>query len=126
MHPGPYTPQFLPAPRPLFRDSRQLVRATALVWVLAALATLVVGIVQSGREADRLERYRAGELPASRLDDSFNYGFVPGGSTLLTAALSIGGLVLVIVATFRLSKNHQALGRPGTRFGPGWAIAGWL
>ena len=34
--------------------------------------------------------------------------------------------VLTVIWQWRLAKNHQQLGRPGTSLGPGWAIGGWF
>lgn len=42
-----------------------------------------------------------------------------GGAVLVTG-------VLVIIWMWRAAKNNQALGRERPRFGPGWAIGGWL
>ena len=126
MYPGPYPQPYAYPPRAPFRDSRTLVRTAVLLWVLASIVALIGGLAQAQRSADQLARYKAGELPASSLSATYRFGILGGGATLLTAIFSIGGLVMVIVATFRLAKNHQALGRPGTRWTPGWAIAGWL
>ena len=44
----------------------------------------------------------------------------------LVGGLTIAVFVLTIVWQWRLAKNHELLGRPGTTFGPGWAIGAWF
>jgi hypothetical protein len=126
VYPAPYPQHYAYAARPPFRDGRQLVRAAAAFWVLGSVVGLITMFVAASRNADRLARYRAGQAPASSLDGSVRFQFVTLGSGLVAGALGLAGFVLVIVAMFRLAKNHQALGRPGTRWTRGWAIGGWL
>jgi heme/copper-type cytochrome/quinol oxidase subunit 2 len=47
-------------------------------------------------------------------------------ATGIMAFITFVLLVLVIVWTYRASKNNDALGRPYPRLTSGWAIAGWL
>lgn len=57
------------------------------------------------------------------LDSSYvTYSFL----STVAGLPALAATVLLIVLSFRLAKNHQAMGRVGGRFGPGWAIAGWL
>jgi hypothetical protein len=44
----------------------------------------------------------------------------------LSSAGSLLSLALVVIVTWRLAKTHEHLGRPGTRWTPGWTIAGRL
>lgn len=51
--------------------------------------------------------------------------FLAFGS-MLSGGLTIAVFVLTVVWQWRLAKNHEQLGRPGTSLGPGWAIGGWF
>ena len=68
-------------------------------------------------------RYEDGRVSASTLDQAD--GFV-ALATFATGGLTIAILVLTIVWEWRLAHNHELLGRPGTTFGPGWAIGAWF
>jgi hypothetical protein len=126
VYPAPYPSPYAYPVRPPFRDNRQLVRIAAGLWVLSAVVGLVTLLVAANRTADRLAEYRAGTIPASSLSGSFDFQLVTIGTGLLAGALGLASFVLVIIAMFRLAKNQQALGRPGTRWTPGWAIGGWF
>ncbi len=105
-----------------WRPNRSLARATAIAYGASALAApvLVWGLV---RLRDALVAHRRGEIDQERLDTvTQQYLAINGVASLV----QVTSLVLVIVLTWRLAKNHELLGRPGTRFGPGWGIAGWL
>ena len=47
-------------------------------------------------------------------------------ATGIVSLLSFAILVLIIIWTYRATKNNEALGRMYPRLKPGWAIAGWL
>lgn len=101
-----------------WRDNRRFVRIACAIWVCGAAIGGAVSVASASRA---LDRYRNGEPVGSGL------GLAKGSGWLSLLGLSsIGGLVMIIIATFRLAKSHQALGRPSTRWGPGWAIAGRL
>jgi hypothetical protein len=68
---------------------------------------------------------RAGQFVniLQRAEDTDDY--VSAASSLFVLAQFVIA-VLFIVWMFRAAKNHEALGRSNTRFGPGWAIGGWF
>lgn len=105
-----------PAPPP-WRDNRRFARLAAAMW---AGGTVVQGI---GQAAIRLPRYDDLRTGSATPFGTFATGSILGaiGSLLATA-----GLVCVIVATWRLVRSNEQLGRPGATWGPGWAIAGHL
>jgi hypothetical protein len=41
-------------------------------------------------------------------------------------ALIVITVITFMIWMFRAAKNNEALARPAPRFGPGWAIGGWL
>jgi hypothetical protein len=45
---------------------------------------------------------------------------------IVVAGVSIAVIVLTIIWQWRLAKNHERLGRPGTTLRAGWAIGGWF
>jgi hypothetical protein len=86
--------------------------------VVYAIATLFGqrGLIPSSRlDLSRLDLSRLLELD-DRIDTL--------NDTNLALVVITG--VAFIVWTFRAAKNNAALGRAGARFGPGWAIAGWV
>jgi hypothetical protein len=108
-HPAP-----LPTSTPAAADDhRRLARITAAV----ALASSLLAAATSEAVLDSsMQRLRDG----NRRD---------AGTQALSGLASAGsllGLALLVVVTWRLAKTHERLGRPGTRWTPGWAIAGRL
>lgn len=104
------------APVGTWRHNLALGKAASICYVLTAVAapfSVVLSLWVKGRLED-------GDAD---LEDT--YLRYTGFSGLLSVPALVA-LVLVIILSFRLSKNHQIIGRPGTTFGPGWAIAGWL
>lgn len=103
---------------PEWRDNRRLARLAGGVFVAGA----ALGLVTSELVADAAIRQ-------VRDRGTIQYTPIVGFSTPVSALVGLGtlaGLVLVILATWRLATAHQQLGRPGSRWGPGWAIAGRL
>ncbi len=102
-----------PAPPP-WRDNRGFVRATAAVWCLVAVASVFLGVAEWRDLEDRV-----------RDGGSFSAGFgLAGGPARgLGALVGLGGTVLAVIATWRLAKAQEQLGRHQARWGPGWAIA---
>lgn len=111
----PQTWGWAPAPPAPWRDNRRFVRRAAAVWVLSAVVAGVVGFVTWSDLEERIRR--GGRLPVGL----GSFGGPLGG---ISGLVALGGQILGIIATWRLAKAHEAFGRPGTRFGAGWAIAG--
>jgi hypothetical protein len=115
--PPPYAP---PAPRwynptGLARAIRILLGVVAVVLFLNVLGILYVRSVAVA--------FVAGD----RSDDEFFAAVVL--FFLLALAFFAGQIatgVCTIIWQWRLTKNTQLMGRPGARWGPGWAISGWL
>lgn len=111
--PGPYpVPSLVP-----WRDNRRPVTALATAWVVCAAIGAVVGIA------------RFDHLVRGLHDDgstTFRFGYGVGGTATdgLAALVGLAGTVLGVVATWRLARAHEVLGRPGSTWGPGWAIGG--
>jgi Domain of unknown function (DUF4328) len=92
-----------------------------LLIILAAVSGLSIPLGFFSRSV--VSDFEAG---SSTLDDALAavqgyYGF-----GLLRGALTLAVAVLTMVWMYRLATNHDLLGRPGTRFGRGWAIGGWF
>ncbi len=100
-----------PAPDP-WRDNRPFVRIACIAW-LVSLA--VAGIGAQLTAADRVRRARSG---------SYSVAGAYGRGSIWLTFLALGGMVIVVIATWRVAKAHAALERPGTVWGPPWAIAG--
>jgi len=90
------------APSDPWRDNRRFVRVAGAVW-LSGIAIAGVAIVGSGS---------GGTTPAL------------GSGAGVFGVVALAGQVMVIVATWRLARAHASLGRPGSTWGPGWAVAG--
>ena len=106
----------------LWRRNAKLGRITAGLFVVNAALTAVTVWNTSRLRAD-FKEFNLNSEPDSWITGRFQrYSAISG----VVSLFSIAGLILAIVLTWRLAKNHQAIGRPGTTFGPGWAIAGWL
>lgn len=93
-------------------------------WLVGLLAlTLVVQVVSflvqftlRNSAADFLDE----SITSSQFDDKLGLYLL---IVLLAAAVSVAQLVLLVVWTFRLAKNHQLLGRAPQAFSPGATIA---
>ena len=96
--------------------------ATALVVLVAIYIPLslfnIAGTVQL---ADKARKFRAGDMTVSAFRDAVqvNAGNI-GGLLLIPTA------ILTMVWMYRMAGNVRSLGRPGLRFGTGWAIGGWF
>jgi hypothetical protein len=108
------SPAPFPTPAPAGADDhRRLARITAAVAVTSSLLSAATSEAVLDSSMDQLRDGRRST----------------GGVQALSGLASAGALLslaLLIVVTWRLAKTHQRLGRPGTRWSPGWAIAGRL
>ncbi len=100
-----------------WRDNRRFVRSACAGWLVSIA---VAGVAAAVRSGDAVRAARAGNVRPY----SFGTGYGHGAN--LFTLVSLAGTVLVIVATWRLAKAHAQLGRPASRWGPAWAVAGRL
>ncbi|MGH9247322.1 MAG: DUF4328 domain-containing protein [Acidimicrobiales bacterium] len=109
-------------PRVVWQNPTGLARAVRIVLIVEA-ALLFLNVLASLYFRTVASDYANG----GRSDDEFLAAFgLWGMVSVLTLVGQIGTGVVVIIWQWRLAKNHELMGRPGTTFGPGWAIAGWL
>jgi hypothetical protein len=113
-----YVPYF---PR-AWRRNRSLANASAALHVLAAVGAVLQVIGQLWLHS-RVEAFRDDEITRDQLSDAARSYFVIVGAPGL---ISVANLIVWIVLLWRMARNQEAIGRPGTRFGVGWAIAGPL
>ncbi len=117
----PAYPAYPAAPRQ-FRSSAGVAKALRVLVILTGVASglMLVSLIvaKSG-----LDDYVAGS--ASKASADARLAFF-GVASVAYFGLTIAVFVLTIIWQWRLAKNHQALGRPGTSLGPAWAIAGWF
>lgn len=96
-------------------------RAAQIVVAIAALgavAAFAAGLAIS----DDAEQYLDGDL--SRSD--FQTAILPYSLVgLVQGAATLAAVVLVIIWMYRMAANHRTLRRDG-RWGPGWAVGGWV
>lgn len=107
------------ATQPLRRIGALARALTVLMILFIPLSLLnIVGTIQLARKAND---FLDGGISARSFRDStrLNLGSIAG---YLVVPLA----VITMVWMFRMAANVRALGRPGLRFGPGWAIAGWF
>ena len=89
-----------------------------IVYVVGALITIAgtPGVVDSAKD------YIAGDLSrTTSRDDVGVYGLM----SALSGAAQLAIVVLSIIWTYRIVKNHRTIGRQ-TTWGPGMAIGGWF
>ena len=107
---------------PTWRDPSRL--AVAIRWLLIANA-IVLSLAL-------LTALYARGVVNDFADDAISDDELLAGLGLYLAASLAGGVlqigtgVVVIIWQWRLVKNSELMNRPGLRWGPGWAIAGWL
>ena len=107
-----------------WRDQRGLVVALTVCFGVMLVSSLLLAIALANRIAV-VRDLRAGELAniVQRAEDADDYVSAASSLFLLVQVVIT---VLFIIWMFRAAKNHEALGRTNTRFGPGWAIGGWF
>ena len=93
-----------------------------VILILTAVANglLIAALLALHRTVDN---FLDGDGSLGAVDDAVDFANL---ATFLVAAFTITVFVLTIVWEWRLAKNHELLGRPGTTFGPGWAIGAWF
>ena len=113
-----YVPYF---PR-AWRNNRSLANASAILHLVVA-AGVVVQVIAMLWLHSRVDAFRDGTLGRDQLTDATNrYILITSIPSLIGAA----NIVVWIILLWRMARNHEAIGRPNTTYGPGWAIAGPL
>jgi hypothetical protein len=113
-----YVPYF---PR-AWRHNRALGNAAAVLHIATAAGTVVqvIGLLWL---RGRVDSFRDGTITSDQLTDATTRYFLIVSIPSLVGAANI---VVWIVLLWRMARNHEAIGRPNTTFGVGWAIAGPL
>ena len=93
--------------------------------VLMVLTIIALGLLAIAYAVDH-SAYTSYDVGDGSLDTVQNADAFLGFASLLSGGLTIAVFVLTVIWQWRLAKNHQQLGRPGTSLGPGWAIGGWF
>ena len=110
-----YVPYF---PR-AWRNNRGLANASAILHCVVA-AGVIVQVIAMLWLRNRVDAFRDGTLGRDQLTDAANRYIVIVSLPSLIAAANV---VVWIVLLWRLARNHDAIGRPNTTFGVGWAVA---
>jgi len=113
-----YVPYF---PR-AWRHNGRLANATVALHVALAVAS-IVQVIAIVWLRGRVDSFRDATLTADQLSDATNRYFLLASLPGLIAAANT---IVLIVLLWRLARNHEAIGRPNTTFGPVWAIVGPL
>jgi len=97
--------------------------STAIVILLAVYAVgAVIAIIGTPGLVDSAEDFLAERISQDDFEsDVATYGLM----TSLSGAAQVAIIVLSIIWTYRLVKNHRTIGRQ-TTWGPGMAIGGWF
>lgn len=121
VHPGPeqgYVGQYHPGFQPIARNARTI---TVLLCIVGALQ--VIGIPVQLALHDKAQKFLDGSISSDSFRDALstqqNVSGFQGGATL-----AIG--ILTIIWMRKLINNHRLLGRPGSKWSPGWAVGGWF
>jgi Domain of unknown function (DUF4328) len=96
--------------------------ATALkVLLLIFIPLSALNIIATVQVSHRAKQFADGTISKDSFArvSRFNLGSAAGYLVIPIA-------VLTMVWMFRMAQNVRALGRPGLRFAPGWAIGGWF
>ena len=106
--------------------NRNVQRIGGLAKALSVLLIIYVplsalNIIATVQVADKADQFANGTISKDSFArvSRFNIGSVAGYLVVPIA-------VLTIVWMFRMAQNVRALGRPGLRFSPGWAIGSWF
>jgi hypothetical protein len=110
---------------PRWRSLKGLTTALTVFLVLAAVGA-VFGIVAYAMRISALSDIIDHGLSFSRINTTDDADDLVGAAAGILLFVSFVILVLIIIWSFRASKNNEALGRMYPRLKPGWAIAGWL
>jgi hypothetical protein len=115
-------PSYLPYFPRAWRHNHALVNASVALHVGTALATIpqVISLLWLH---DRVDAYLEGTITRDQLTDATNRYFLIAS---LPGLVAVANTIVLIVLLWRLARNHQAIGRPNTTFGPVWAIVGVL
>lgn len=98
----------------------------------ARIIAILVGVVAAVQIAsipvelaigDKAEKFRNGTISLDSFKDALNK---QQGLAGLQNGAQLAAGILTILLLRRMIRNHRALGRPGAKWGPGWAIGGWL
>lgn len=93
-------------------------------WLVALMAiTLgvqVISLIVQFTLRDSATDFINDSISSSTFDDKLGLYL---GISVLAGLVSLGQIVLLVIWTFRLAKNHQVLGRQPQTFGPGATIA---
>lgn len=92
-----------------------LVAVVAAVQIASIPVELAIG--------DKAEKFRNGTISLDSFKDALNK---QQGLAGLQNGAQLAAGILTILLLRRMIRNHRALGRPGAKWGPGWAIGGWL
>ncbi len=126
MWPAP-TAGFPPAaPAPVvgrWSSLRGLEVALSVLFSLTALAAVVLAFTAHAM-GSALDEDVSGDFPSfvRAVDSVTRYS----NGLVLYRLLCVATGVVFIVWMYRVARNHELLGRPGSRFSPGWAIGGWF
>jgi hypothetical protein len=98
--------------------------ATAIRWLLIANAVVIgLALLASLYARGVVNDYADGTIS----DEEFLAGFgIYFAAAAGAGVVQLATGVVTIIWQWRLVKNTEQMNRPGTTFGPGWAIAGWL
>lgn len=115
-------PTYLPFYARAWRRNHALVNASVALHLCTALATIpqVISLLWL---RGRVDAFRDGTITGDQLTDATNRYFLLASLPGLIAAANT---IVLIVLLWRLARNHEAIGRPNTTFGPVWAIVGPL
>jgi hypothetical protein len=111
-----YVPYF---PR-AWRRNHSLANAAAVLHIAHAVGAVVqvIGILWLH---SRVDAFRDGSLSGDGLSDATRTYFL---IVSLPGLVAVASLIVWIILLWRMARNQEAIGRPGTRFRVGWAIAG--
>jgi hypothetical protein len=115
-------PSYLPYFPRAWRHNRALVNASVALHVGTALAAIpqVISLLWL---RGRVDAFRDGTISGDQLTDATNRYFLLAS---LPSLIAVANTIVLIVLLWRLARNHEAIGRPNTTFGPVWAIVGPL
>ncbi|MCU1503244.1 MAG: hypothetical protein JWM12_2598 [Ilumatobacteraceae bacterium] len=105
------------------RNVQRIGAVAKALWVLLLIYVPLsaLNIVATVQLAHKAQQFADGEITKDNFANAsrLNIGSIAGYLVVPIA-------VLTIIWMYRMANNVRALGRPGLRFAPGWAIGGWF
>jgi hypothetical protein len=123
--PPPPAPYGAPPPVAYLKAPVGRIARRMQIFLVGIMAFSVMSIPVTLETARRAHEFIAGD--ASNAEERFLAATrTQGLLTTISGSLTLTVGILTMIWMFRLSRNHESIGRLGATWSSGWAIAGWF